>query len=94
MGRYRSLTAVSLAIAMSALIGGLFGRNALATDDRIPQRYETFTKALSVIEKSYVEKVEPDTLVTGVLAGCEKTGMGIERAQHAPDRAGDQRVFC
>jgi len=69
MGRYRSLTAVSLAIAMSALIGGLFGRNALATDDRIPQRYETFTKALSVIEKSYVEKVEPDTLVTGAIRG-------------------------
>src|SRR5713101_1355426 len=69
MHSYRSLSAVALAIAMSALIGGLFVKNALATDDRIPERYETFTKALSVIEKSYVEKTDPDNLVTGSIRG-------------------------
>src|SRR5439155_403791 len=33
MRRYRTLPAVLLAIILSALVGGLFGRSALATDD-------------------------------------------------------------
>jgi carboxyl-terminal processing protease len=69
MRRYRALTAVLLAIAMSALVGGLFGRNALATDDKVPEHYRTFTAALGAIEGSYVEKVEPENLVTGAIRG-------------------------
>jgi carboxyl-terminal processing protease len=69
MPRYRPLTAVLLAIAMSALAGGLFGRSALAVDDRVPDHYRTFGAALSAIENSYIEKVDPDTLVTGAIRG-------------------------
>ena len=50
---------------VSALVGGLFGRSALATDDKIPEHYKTFTAALSAIEANYVEKVESDRLVYG-----------------------------
>jgi carboxyl-terminal processing protease len=69
MRRYRALSAVFLAIAMSALVGGLFGRSALATDDKVPEHYKTFTAALGAIESSYVDKVEPDNLVTGAIRG-------------------------
>src|SRR6184192_3446601 len=69
MRRYRPLPAVVFAIIVSALVGGLFGRSALATDDKIPDHYRAFTAALSAIENSYVDKVESDTLVTGAIRG-------------------------
>ena len=40
MRRYRPLPAVVFAILVSALVGGLFGRNALATDDKVPEHYK------------------------------------------------------
>src|ERR671936_2984656 len=69
MRRYRPLPAVVFAILVSALVGGLFGRSALATDYKIPDHYRAFTAALSAIETSYVDKVEPDALVTGAIRG-------------------------
>ena len=57
------------AIAVSALVGGFFGRSALATDDKVPEHYKTFTAALSAIEASYVDKVESDRLVYGAIRG-------------------------
>src|SRR5919197_716670 len=69
MRRYRPLPAVVFAIIVSALVGGLFGRSALATDDKIPDHYRAFTAALSAIENSYVDKVESDALVTGAIRG-------------------------
>src|SRR5919201_6164220 len=69
MRRYRPLPAVVFAILVSALVGGLFGRSALATDDKIPDHYRAFTAALSAIETSYVDKVESDALVTGAIRG-------------------------
>jgi hypothetical protein len=48
---------------VSALVGGLFGRSALATDDKVPEHYRAFTAALNAIESSYVDKVEADRLV-------------------------------
>ena len=36
MRSYRPLSAVVFAIAVSALVGGLFGKSALAVDDRTP----------------------------------------------------------
>ena len=50
MRRYRPLPAVVFAIVVSALVGGLFGRSALATDDKVPEHYKSFTAALSAIE--------------------------------------------
>ena len=69
MRRYRAVPAVLFAILVSALVGGLFGRNALATDDRFPDQYRTFTAALNAIENNYVDKVESDNLVTGAIRG-------------------------
>ena len=69
MRRYRSLTAVLLAIAMSALVGGFLGKSALATDDKVPEHYKAFTAALSAIEANYVDKVESDRLVYSAIRG-------------------------
>jgi carboxyl-terminal processing protease len=69
MRRYRTLPAVVFAIVVSALVGGFFGRSALATDDKIPEHYKTFSAAVSAIEASYVEKVESDALVTSAIRG-------------------------
>ena len=59
MRRNRSLTVVLLAIAMSALVGGLLGKSALATDDKVPEHYKAFTAALSAIEANYAGGVRP-----------------------------------
>src|SRR4029077_4237392 len=67
MRRYRPLPAVVFAILVSALVGGFFGRSALATDDKVPEHYRAFTAALSAIETSYIDKVEPDNLVYGAV---------------------------
>jgi carboxyl-terminal processing protease len=69
MRRYRPLPAVVFAIVVSALVGGLFGRNAFATDDKVPEHYRAFSAALSAIEASYIDKVEPDRLVYGAVRG-------------------------
>jgi carboxyl-terminal processing protease len=68
MRRYRSLSII-LAIALFAVVGGVYGPNLLATDDRVPERYKTFTAALSAIESGYVDKVDSDKLVYGAIRG-------------------------
>jgi carboxyl-terminal processing protease len=73
MRRYRPLPAVVFAILLSALIGGFFGRSALATDDKIPEHYEAFSAALHAIETTYVDKVESDALVTSAIRGMLAT---------------------
>jgi carboxyl-terminal processing protease len=73
MRRYRPLSIVVFAIALSALVGGLFGKNALAVDDKIPEHYKTFAAALSAIEANYVDKVESDNLVYSTIRGMLST---------------------
>ena len=65
----RALPAVVFAILISALVGGAYGRSALATDDRTPEHYRAFGTALSVIQSNYVETVETDTLVYSAIRG-------------------------
>src|ERR687888_1052519 len=69
MRRYRPLPAVVFAILVSALVGGLFGRSALATDDKIPDHYRAFTAALTAIETSYIDKVDSEALITSSIRG-------------------------
>src|SRR3954463_8799866 len=69
MRRIRPVSAVVFVVALSALIGGTFGRNALATDDKVPEHYKTFSAALSAIESGYVDKVDSDRLVYGAVRG-------------------------
>jgi carboxyl-terminal processing protease len=73
MRKYQSLTAATLAILLSALAGGVFGRSALATEDRLPDHYRTFTEALSAIKANYAEPVESDRLVYGAINGMLQT---------------------
>jgi carboxyl-terminal processing protease len=73
MRSYRSLTAATLAILLSALAGGAFGRSALATEDRLPDHYRTFSAALSAIQGNYADNVESDRLVYGAINGMLQT---------------------
>ena len=49
MRRYRSLSAAVFAVVFCALVGGFYGRSALATDDQVPDQYKVFTAALGAI---------------------------------------------
>src|SRR5713101_2454037 len=69
MRRYRLVSVLIFAVALSAGVGGLFGPGELATDERVPERYKTFTAALGAIESSYVDKVDSDRLVYGAVRG-------------------------
>jgi carboxyl-terminal processing protease len=73
MRRFRPLSAVLFAISTSALVGGLLGQQALATDERVPAHYKTFTAALSAIEANYVSDIESDRLVYGAIRGMLAT---------------------
>ncbi|MBI2835530.1 MAG: S41 family peptidase [Acidobacteria bacterium] len=76
MQRYRSLSAATFAVVVSALVGGSFGRSALATQssqDKVSRHYKVFTAALVAIESQYVDKVESDRLVYGGINGMLQT---------------------
>jgi carboxyl-terminal processing protease len=73
MRRYRPVSTVLFALALSALVGGLFGGSALATDERVPDHYKTFGAALSAIQANYVDSVESDRLVYGAIRGMLAT---------------------
>jgi hypothetical protein len=47
----RPVSIVLFVIVVSALVGGLFGRSALAVDDKLTERYATFSAALSAIRE-------------------------------------------
>src|SRR5579862_6693478 len=69
MRRFRPVPAVAFAILVSALVGGLFGRSALATEDKVAEHYRPFAAALRAVETSYVDDVESDRLVYGAIRG-------------------------
>jgi carboxyl-terminal processing protease len=69
MRRIRPVSAVLFVLAVSALVGGIFGPSALAVDDKVPEHYKAFTAALSAIESTYVDKVDSDRLVYGAVRG-------------------------
>ena len=58
------------AVAVSALVGGLFGPTpARRPTRRFPNHYKRFTAALSAIESNYVDKVDSDRLIYGAMRG-------------------------
>jgi len=73
MRRYRAVPVVLFAVIVSALVGGLFGKSALAVDDRTPDRYKAYTAAIDAIESGYVGKVETDNLVYSSIRGMLAT---------------------
>lgn len=72
MRRYGVLSAAVFAVVVSALVGGVLGRNALATADRA-QDYRAFTAALGAVEANYIDKVDPERLVYGAIGGMLQT---------------------
>jgi carboxyl-terminal processing protease len=72
MRKYRSFSAASFVVVVCALVGGLFGRGALA-QDQIPEQYKVFAEALQAIEANYVGDVESDRLVYSAITGMLQT---------------------
>src|SRR5947208_8208477 len=73
MRRYRSVSIAVFAIAFCALVGGFYGRSALAVEDQVPDQYKVFTAALTAIDANYVGSVESDRLVYGAISGMLQT---------------------
>src|SRR5918996_482709 len=73
MRSYRSFSAAVFAIVFCALVGGFFGRSALATQDQLPDQYKVFTAALKAVEANYVGDVESDRLVYSAISGMLQT---------------------
>jgi len=73
MRRYRSFSAVVFVVVVCALIGGLFGRNALVAQDQLPDQYKVFAAALRAVEENYVGEAPSDRLVYGAISGMLQT---------------------
>ena len=71
--RYRSIVAALIAIVVSAVIGGVYGKGAQATTNTVPEHYRTFTAALSAIQTQYAQPVESDRMVYGAINGMLQT---------------------
>ena len=69
----RNLWLAALTIAAATIAGGVFGRSAIANQERLPEQYRTFATALREIETRYVEPVESDRLVYGAVSGMLQT---------------------
>ena len=69
MRRTRPVSAVLFVVAVSALIGGLFGRRALAVDEKVPESQKTFVAALSAVQQNFVSGADPDRLIYGAIRG-------------------------
>jgi len=73
MRSVRPLSAALTIVAVSALVGGLFGRAALSAQDQIPDQYKVFTAALKAVEEHYVGDYESDRLVYSAITGMLQT---------------------
>jgi len=73
MLRGKALPAAVFAVVVSALVGGFYGRSALATQDRVSEHYRVFTAALSAVETQYVEKPDSERLVYAAIGGMVQT---------------------
>jgi carboxyl-terminal processing protease len=71
--RTRSTVAAVSAILVSALVGGVFGKSAMATGESVPEHYRAFTAALTAIQSQYAEPVESDRMVYGAINGMLQT---------------------
>ena len=72
MRRYRSFSAAAFIVVLCALVGGFFGRGALA-QDQLDQQYRVLAEALQSIETNYVGEAESDRLVYSAIQGMLQT---------------------
>ena len=73
MRKYRSLSVAVFTVLVSAMIGGLLGRQAMADEDKVTRQYRIFTSALAAIETQYAEPIESTGLVYSAIDGMLKT---------------------
>jgi carboxyl-terminal processing protease len=69
----RFVLVVASVLLVSAIAGSLFGRTTVSTQERIPERYRSFTTAVRLVETNYVEKVESDRVVYSAITGMLQT---------------------
>jgi carboxyl-terminal processing protease len=62
-----------LAVLVSAVLGGLFGNSAAATQDDVMQQYRIYTAALDAVQREYVEAVPSERLVYSSIDGLLNT---------------------
>ncbi len=73
MSRYRFASIAGLLVLVCALVGGLWGRSALATEDSIGEQTRVYTTALAAVQNNYVEKLPSDRLVYSSIQGMLQT---------------------
>ena len=72
----RAVPPLSLGIAavvLSALLGGLFGGQVLATQADLPEHYGRFATALALVETHYVDEVDTERLIYQAIGGMLQT---------------------
>jgi carboxyl-terminal processing protease len=69
----RFVAVASLAVLLSALVGGVVGSSAQATQDQVSQQYRVFTAALAAVDREYVEAVPSDRLIYDAVGGMLQT---------------------
>ena len=74
----RTIPAAAVVVVVCALVGGLMGTRASATQgnqqlSRANQRYSEYQAALAAIDREYVEKVDPAQMVYGSIDGLLRT---------------------
>jgi carboxyl-terminal processing protease len=69
----RGFSAAAAVIVLSTVAGGLVGAQSGASQDRLNDRYEVYTKALAAVEREYVEPIEGSRLVYGSIDGMLRT---------------------
>ena len=69
----RFLLVATLAVLLSALVGGFVGSSAQATQDQVSVQYRVFTSALAAIDREYVEPLASDRLIYDAVGGMLQT---------------------
>jgi carboxyl-terminal processing protease len=69
----RFFVVATLAVLLSALVGGFVGSSAQAPQDQVSQQYRVFTAALAAVDREYVEAVPSDRLIYDAVGGMLQT---------------------
>ncbi len=67
------MSVAAVLVLVCAVVGGLWGRSAQATEDKLSEQYRVFTTALAAVENGYVEKLPTDRLVYSSISGMLQT---------------------
>jgi carboxyl-terminal processing protease len=73
MRKSRLFPAALVTVALSAVLGGIFGQSVVQSQDEVTPHYRVFTSALAAVEREYVEQLPADRLVYGAIDGMLKT---------------------